>query len=216
MRLLSGGSTFRFVVQKLGYKYCFGTLCCPQTRLKCWWFFLDSEGKLSVVHSLTLVGKNSCQNFLVHPKFSQDVSTKSWCIFADLNLKTKVGNWSSWHPPEMRLWDFSKFELRNEHSKLVILKPPWKWDFGILANLNSETKLGSWSSWSPPPPPQKWDYGIPPPQEEKLEIGCQPPPPCYSHLPSPRQFGFWAELDLRKLIFDPRRSIFWFKIFGNK
>ena len=37
---------------------------------------LVSEGKLSVMHTLSLGCKNSCQNLLVHPKFTLDVSTK--------------------------------------------------------------------------------------------------------------------------------------------
>ena len=37
------------------------------------------EGKLSVMHSLRRGGKISCHNFIVHSRFSQDVSAKSWC-----------------------------------------------------------------------------------------------------------------------------------------
>ena len=38
---------------------------------------LVSEGKLSVMHALSLAGKFLCHFYVVHPKLSQQVSTES-------------------------------------------------------------------------------------------------------------------------------------------
>ena len=67
-------------------------------------FSLVSKGKLSVMHSLSLACRFSCQFFVVHPKLSQDVSTKGGCCSTPLLLPPPHWKWNlgseqiwTWH-----------------------------------------------------------------------------------------------------------------------
>ena len=59
--------------------------------------------------------------------------------------------------------DFSKFGLSTKSWKLVSTNstppppPHWTWEFGILTNLDSASKVGN---WFPPTPPTSLDMGI--------------------------------------------------------
>ena len=86
------------------------------------------------------------------------------------NLKLTFGNWFRPNPPtpthpltlDMGILDFSKFELSIKSWKLVPPPPPPPpsiWEFWMLANLNSASKVGN---QFPPPPPLDmgiWDFG---------------------------------------------------------
>ena len=57
----------------------------------------------------------------------------------------------------MGLWDFSIFGLSIKSWKFITNAPPpppWKWDFGILAFLDTASKVGSWSPTLSPSPPE--------------------------------------------------------------
>ena len=60
--------------------------------------------------------------------------------------------------PIMGLWDFSRFGLDikscQSFPKPFSLSLLPQWDFGILADLDSASKFGSWSL--PPPPPSSF------------------------------------------------------------
>ena len=60
------------------------------------------------------------------------------------------------HPPphKMGILDFSKFELSTKFQEPPP-HPPTKWEFWILANLNSAP-----NSTNPHPPPTKWEFWI--------------------------------------------------------
>ena len=79
---------------------------CKWQTLKILGTVLVSARKLSVMRSFRLDGKFSCQNSVVHPKFSPDVShiqpfrhlQREFCILADLDSGSNVGSWV-WTPP---------------------------------------------------------------------------------------------------------------------
>ena len=90
----------------------------------------------------------------------------------------------------MGIWDFSKFGLSIKSWKLVSTNPlpaPWTWELGILANLDSASKVENWFPPTPPPP-QTWEFGIlanldlasivgnwfpPPPPHPQMEISAE-------------------------------------------
>ena len=135
------------------------------------------------MHSLRLGCKNSCQNLLVHRKFTLDVSTKCHAIHSIRHLTP---------PPPPRNGNFSS-GLDLENLKLT---------------------FGNWLSPTPPPPPLEMEISS---QDRTLkililEIGHHPPPPP----PQNENLDLLRDGTLRKLIFDPRRSIFKFIIHSSK
>ena len=82
-------------------------------------------------------------------------------ILANLDSASKVVNWfppNPLPPLDMGIWDFSKFGLSIKSWKFVSTNPPspppnWTWKFGILANVDSASKVGNWFPPTPSPPP---------------------------------------------------------------
>ena len=68
----------------------------------------------------------------------------------------------------MGIWDFSKFGLSIKSWKLVSTNPPppppptCTWEFWIVANLDSASKVGNWfpRTPSPRPPPAHGNLGF--------------------------------------------------------
>ena len=119
-------------------------------KLWCFWW-LVSEGKLSVMQMLTGRCKYFCQNFVVHPKVFPGSSTKFHAfhllppflpypimglIRTLANLKSTFGNWLSPTPPS------------------------WKWKFQLSTGLKKFEVdfLGNWPSPPPPFQPLKMEF----------------------------------------------------------
>ena len=63
-------------------------------------------------------------------------------------------------PPDLGILDFSKFGLSIKSWKLVPPTSHRTWEFWILANLDSASKVGNWFHQPLPPSHQTWEFGI--------------------------------------------------------
>ena len=109
------------------------------------------------MHSLRMCYTILCQNLLVHPK----------CM---LGGSTRCHAFHVLPPPPPRNGNFSS-GLDLENLKLTFGNwfpptPPWTWEFGILANLDSASKVGNQfpptnqPTNQPTPTPRTLDMGI--------------------------------------------------------
>ena len=143
-------------------------------------FLISFRRELSVMHSLRMCYKSMCQNLLVHPKCTLGGSTK----FHVLHVLPP--------PPTHGNGNFSS-GLDLENLKLIfgnwfLPTPPCTWEFEILANLDSASKVGNWFPPILPPPPtlhmgiwnfSKFGLSI---KSWKLVSTKPPPPPAHENL----------------------------------
>ena len=157
---------------------------CKYSRTFCEWL-ISFQRELSVMHSLRICCKILCQNLLVHHKCMLGGSTKFHAFHV---LPT--------HPPspspEMEIsakgLDFEILKLTFGNWLLPPTYPPLTWEFGILAFLDSASKV---DCKTPPPPLTHlptldmaiWDFSI-----FGLSIKSWPPTP--QHLPT-LDMGIW-------------------------
>ena len=160
----------------------------------------STRKRLFVMQSLGLGGKFSCQIFFSSPQILTRCQHQKLVFippptpFPPRNRKFRFGLWFwkfgvkldvhqplSPTPSIIGLWDFSRFGLNIKSWKLVTNHPPppphspTQWDFGILADLDSVSKVGSWVT---PLPPVWWKFGILPDLDSAPKVGsCSWPPP---------------------------------------
>ena len=130
-------------ISKFVYNYC---LLCDWLRMKLLYRIREPLGTQSPFPGTILP-----ENFFFS-KFG--LSIKSWKLGPPTFPPP---------PPDMGILDFSKFELSIKSWKLVSTNthPPSTWEFWVLANLNSASKVGNWFHQPPPPPPHRtWEFWV--------------------------------------------------------
>ena len=124
---------------------------------------------------------------LVSTDPSPPSETWEFGILANLDSASKIGNWFPLTSLPPWSWEFEQIWTR--HQKLEIgfhqplPPPPWTWEFGILANLDSASKVGNWFPLTPLPP-WTWEFGILANLDSASKVGNWFPPP-------PPQMGIW-------------------------